>query len=232
MGSVLPALTYFYFEGRSEYLENILARIDAAPLLDHLEIYFFDQPVFRTPYLSQFISHVPKFQALNEARVVISRGVISVRVLSPTRTLAHRVLTVGISRRDMGWRPSSLVQLCTSSLPLLLLTVEHLYMAFPPLHWQGIENSQLLEFLHQFSSVKNLYLSKKFVLFIAPALQELVGERVTEVLPALQNLFLVDLHPQELDQEAIGQFLRARWLSSHPIAVLKWDVERWIVDDW
>jgi hypothetical protein len=229
--SVLPALTYFKFEGRSEYLESILARIDAAPLLNCLEIFFFNQPIFQTPYLSQFISHVPKFQALKEACVVISRGVISVRVLSPMRTLARRLLTVGISHRDIGWRPSSLVQLCTSTSPLLL-TTEHLYMVFPPLHWQDIENSKLWDLLHQFVSVKNLYLSKKFVTFIAPALQELVGERVTETLPALQNLFLVDLHLPGPDQEAIGQFLRARWLSSHPIAVSNWVVERWILDDW
>ena len=228
--SVLPALTYFNFEGSSEYLESILARIDAAPLLDCLEIFFFNQPIFQTPYLSQFISHVPKFQALKEARVVISRGIVSVRVLSPMRTLARRVLTVGISRRDMGWRFSSLVQLCTSSLPLL--TAEHLHMVFPPLHWQDIEKSQLLELLHQFVAVKNLYLSKKFVAFIAPALQELVGERVIEVLPALQKLFLVDLHPPGPDQEAIGQFLRARSLSSHPVTVLRWVVERWMLDDW
>jgi hypothetical protein len=40
------------------------------------------------------------------------------------------------------------------------------------------------------TNVKNLHLSREFVPRITPALQELVGERVTEVLPALGTVFL------------------------------------------
>jgi hypothetical protein len=38
--------------------------------------------------------------------------------------------------------------------------------------------------------VKNLYISEHIGQCIVPALQELVGGRATEVLPALQNIFL------------------------------------------
>jgi len=41
---------------------------------------------------------------------------------------------------------------------------------------------------------ETLYLSREFAPRFAPALQELVGERATEVLPALRSLFL-ELHP-------------------------------------
>jgi hypothetical protein len=57
---VLPALIYFYFEGVSEYLEDLMAPIGAAPRLDHLEISFFGQPIFHTPHLSRFISRNSK----------------------------------------------------------------------------------------------------------------------------------------------------------------------------
>ena len=55
-------------KGVSEYLEDILDRIDA-PLLDRLSIMFFHQPIFDTPRLAQFISRVPKFNTCNKARL-------------------------------------------------------------------------------------------------------------------------------------------------------------------
>jgi hypothetical protein len=60
-----------------------------------------------------------------------------------------------------------------------------------PPRWQGdIENTLWLELLRPFAAVKNLYLCKELVPRIAPALQELVGGRTTEVLPGLEGIFL------------------------------------------
>ena len=105
--------------------------------------------------------------------------------------------------------------------------VEHLYIYGPrylPSQWQDdIENMQWLEIFHPFTAVKNLYVSKEFAQCIAPALQELVGERVTEVLPALESLFLEELQPSGPVQEAIGQFVAARQLLGHPVAVSHWN---------
>jgi len=70
--------------------------------------------------------------------------------------------------------------------------------------------------------VKGFYLCKKFTPRIAPTLQELVGGRVTEVLPTLQSLFLEEIHPSGPVQEGIDQFVAARQLASHPIAVSSW----------
>jgi hypothetical protein len=70
--------------------------------------------------------------------------------------------------------------------------------------------------------VKDLYLSQNFVPRIVPTLQELVKERVIEVLPALRYLFLKKLHPSGTVQE------EARKLAEHPIAVSLWKRENWI----
>jgi hypothetical protein len=222
---VLPVLTCMEFRGVSEYLEVLVARIHA-PLLNYFEITFFSQAAFHTSHLSQFISRIPKFRALKEARVVFSGGNMSVRVPSPTQPLGHTVLTVGISHRDPNWWPSSLARLYTSAFPLFL-TVEHLYMRLPPAHWQITEDSEWLELLRPFTAVKNLYLSKKVGLHVAPALQELAfDERLTEVLPALQNIFLADLEPTGSVQQAINYFAYTRWLSGQPVAVFRWEVEK------
>ena len=56
-------------------------------------------------------------------------------------------------------------------------------------------------------------------------LQELVGSRVTEVLPSLQNIFLegLRLEPSGYLQANIGQFVAARQLSDHAIVISDWD---------
>jgi len=61
------------------------------------------------------------------------------------------------------------------------------------------------------------------VLHYALALRELAGERVTKVLPTLQNLFIEGLEPSGPIQEALGQFVAARQLSGLPVVIHRWD---------
>jgi hypothetical protein len=105
--------------------------------------------------------------------------------------------------------------------------VERLYVlesSSAELSWQvdDIENGQWLELLRSFAAVKGFYLCKKFAPRIAPTLQELVCESVSEVLPTLQSLFLEELHSSGPVQEGIDQFVAARQLASHPIAISSW----------
>jgi hypothetical protein len=130
--------------------------------------------------------------------------------------------------RQSDWQLSSLAQVCRSSFPQALISaVEHLYILERPRtqpDWQDdIESSQWLELLHPFAAVKGLYISENCTPVIAPTLQELVGERATEVLPALQTLYLEEPLPSKPDQEAIGRFIAARRLSSHPVVVSRWE---------
>ena len=62
---VLPVLTYFQFRGVGEYLEDLVARIDA-PELDFLDITFFNDIIFDTPQFTRLISHTPTFEAFDE----------------------------------------------------------------------------------------------------------------------------------------------------------------------
>ncbi|KAN0120593.1 hypothetical protein V8E52_004420 [Russula decolorans] len=66
--SILPNLTQVHFKGASEYLEEILARIDA-PRLHGLDITFFNQIIFDTPQLFQFISRTPTLRAPKERHI-------------------------------------------------------------------------------------------------------------------------------------------------------------------
>ena len=219
----LPVLRRLAFKGVGKYLENLVALIDA-PLLDYLFITFFHQLIFETPQLAQFISRTPKFKTHDEARVVFSDG--HVRVTLPQTFNGN--LRLGISCRQLDWQLSSLAQVCGLSFPQALIpTVEDLYIqiGFPRRVLQDdIENSQWFELFHPFAAVKHLYLSQVFVpLIAAPALQELVQERVTEVLPALEILFLEKSPLSRPDLEAIGLFVAARRRASNPITVSLWE---------
>ena len=222
--TLLPVLTNLWFKGAGEYLEDFVSRINV-PLLDELTIFFFDPLIFNTPQLAEFISRTPKFKGHDEARVVFSDWRVSV-ILPQTSDGRFELTIVG---KPSGWQVSSLTQICSLSIPQTLLTVEYLYIQgiFPQLYWEDdIESSHWLELFYPYTAVKHLYLSQELAPHIAPVLQELVGERVTEVLPALQALSLEQPLPSGPLQEAIGQFIAARQLAGHPIAVSFWkDVE-------
>jgi hypothetical protein len=221
---LLPVLAQLCFKGVREYLEVLVAPVDV-PLLDMLEITLFHEPIIDTPQepqLTQFISRTPIFGALDEALVESFYPSREVSVI--LRRAFYKALKLGISYDQSALQLSSLAQLCSSFPQGHIPAVEHLYITWDELwHWQDlIENRQWLELLHPFNAVKSLYICQEAVPHILPALQELVGERVTEVLPALQTLFFRGT-PSRIVQERIGQFVAARQLSSHPIAISCWE---------
>ena len=106
--------------------------------------------------------------------------------------------------------------------------MESLYIVedrFLPPRWQDdVESTLWLDFLRPFVAVKNPYLSTEYVPRIAPALQELVGGRTTEVLPTLENIFIQLFRPRGRLQEGIEKFVAARQLTSRPVAVSCWSM--------
>ena len=221
--SILPALTWFKFKGVSEYLEELVARIDT-PRLHHLSATFFNDIDFNTPELIRFVSHSSTLRAPNKVHVFFGSQTAWVRLQPQASILEYFEIT--ISCREPAWQLSSLAQICTTSSPLLS-TTENLIICEPvqtqPDWKDGIENVEWLELLLPFTAVKNLYLSKQFAPRIAPALQEMTGGGTTEVLSTLQNLYLEGFQPSESVEEGIERFISARQLTNHPVAVSVWD---------
>ena len=215
--SVLPNLIYFQFKGDGEYLEVVVAHIDA-PRLECLETTLFNDIVFDTPHFTQFISRTPTMKALEKAHVTFDGKAATVELSSSGKYGELRVI---IPCSELDWQVSSMEQVCTSCLPLLPTLDLHIdgnphYQQ----HWQGrVENVLWLRLLHPFTSVKNLYLSEEIARRIVPALQDLVGERATEVLPTLQNIFLEEGQRSGPVREGIQQVVAVREAAGHPIAV-------------
>jgi hypothetical protein len=200
-------------------LEDLVSRVDV-PLLDKLDIIFFHEPIIDTPQLTHLISRTPEFKARDEARVVFFDRQVSVALPHPQ--IVHKTLRLGISYKESNLQLLPLAQVCSSSFPQgFIPTVEHLNIIWDE-HWGSqdsdvIESSKWLELLRPFTGMKSLYMSKEAVPRIAPALQELVGERVTEVLPALETLFFETTSGPV--QEGIAEFISARQLAGHPITI-------------
>jgi hypothetical protein len=219
--TLLPALTLLRFKGSHEYAEDLMAQI-YAPLLGRLLITSFNETVPNIPHVSQFINRMPKFQDPDDARVTFSEDDVRITI----RTNGHERLVLGILWDESVGQLSSLARLCRSFLPTLAM-VERLYIdddeTLRPSHWpQGIRHSHWLELLHLFTGAKNLYLSKDLTPRISPVLQQLVGERATEVLPALQNLFFNEYLQRRYVRDSIEMFVVGRELSGHPITVSSW----------
>jgi hypothetical protein len=207
---VLPALVKLHFKGDSEYLEDIISRIDT-PLLDDMDITFFNQPVFDTPQLRHFITRTGISRAPDYARIYFYDDYVKVE---PFRALLWCILCKPSDRQL-----SSLSQLYNSALaPLPAL--KHLEIHNHRKYWKDdTENVRWLELLHLFPSLKDLVLSEKSFQLVAPALNGLDGESAAEVLPTLQSIIIQGSQPSETDNKVIGKFISTRQLLGVPVTV-------------
>ncbi|KAF8495449.1 hypothetical protein F5888DRAFT_1710920 [Russula emetica] len=194
--SVLPALTDIQFEGTSEYLEDLVACIDA-PQLNALFISLDNQIDLDVPQLAQFISRTPMFKTLDEARVGFCGGAVRLTLSSPTFGFEMLEIQFSCEESDGHLSTLALLALVWTSFSPLLSMLDNLFIyevERRQLLWQGyIGNTRWLELLRPFTAVKSLYVSKEFVPGITAALQELFWETIIPVLPTLQNLFLEGL---------------------------------------
>ena len=221
--SILPALTGIYFKGATEYIEELVMGIDT-PQLGFLRITLFNQIDFDTPRLAQFINCTPTLRSLDEAHVQFDDDYVRFELSVPSPPPNFRI---AISCKEPDWQLSSIEQVCNSSLdPLSMVEdfyIEHRYSR-PVWKNDPIENTLWLQLLRPFTALKNLYLFKGSALGIVAALQELVGDRITEVLPSLQNIFVEGLaEPSGPFQENLGRFVAARQLSGYPITISDWE---------
>jgi len=220
---VFPNLTSLYFKSDVEYLEDILSQIET-PMLNESEFYLFNQPVFDAPLLGNFICRMEAFMAIHTARVQFDSWSVEV-TLWGREVMANnkkKALRLEIACKLLDWQLSALAQVLNpflSSLP----TLESLEIAIDHEDSQDeVEVIQWREFLHLFTSVKEMTVQPVgSIPLIAPTLQDLAGEGATEVLPALQNLFL-RTYSRQLSgpvKEAIEQFINTRQLHGHPVTV-------------
>jgi hypothetical protein len=219
----LSVLTKFHLSSDTGYLEDLVSQIDT-PLLKFADMTFSVQPGFDTPLLRHFIDRTEALNAPNRVDVVISGHIVYVKLFRPGEGPKNQLqlleLKISCDGQDRSF--PSLVRVCNSRLPPLP-TLERLEIITDRLYWQDdVQNTQWLEFLRPFSSVKDLALFGDSDELIASALQERTGEGAMDILPALQNLFFRAPWPSNSVREIIKGFIAARQLSGRPVMLHYW----------
>ena len=225
--AVLPSLTDFRFNGASEYLVDFIAQIDT-PLLDRLHMKFFSDVVFEIPRLYKFLDCGDGRKPFIRAGVKLCLREVVVVLESPSGFKMD--ITCDVS----DWPLESMTRLCEQLIPLLsqveCLEIHEDCWGGPKLffdcdeqEWQETaDDPDWLELLNLFVSVKSLYIADRLGLILSTVLETVTGERVMGVLPALQNLFIRDLWPNERVEKTITPFVSARQLYDLPIVIQPW----------
>ena len=215
--TVSPTLSTLLLNGETEFLYQLLAHIELieAPHLNHVCIEFSDLPNFDISQISPCLGRTETFELFDQAWMYF-RGFDLNVILSPRKgTTGSKTLILSLFWKHSRWILATLARRAPSP-PSIFFKHE----CDLPDWTKRMGITPWLELLRVFTTVENLYLSTKLALCIAPALRELDAEGVTEVLPALQTIFIERRQASEAEaeiiQEVMGTFVAARGLSWLP----------------
>ncbi|KAH9178377.1 hypothetical protein EDB89DRAFT_2239613 [Lactarius sanguifluus] len=210
---VFPALTRLNFRGIAEYLEGLVARIDA-PRLGDIEVTLFDRFVFDPSKLGEFIDRIEIQKSPLQADIVSSKRAISISITQPE---APTRLKLQVSCKPLTRQVSYMAQIC-NGLSTFLLGVEHLCISAtrPPRRQDrsGLDEHEWAELIFPFRGAKWVYVAGDHWTNIVRALQP------SRVLPALHRLNIAQPRPRHAPlREAVVSFMTSRWLGGHSVAV-------------
>lgn len=216
--AVLPSLVTLNFRGFSEYLERLLARIDA-PRLHWVKIRYFNQLDLQVPQLLQFIERAENFEIARLRHARIRFNVSNVCIKLECEQGEHRIsrFTLRVACSGLDWQVSHLARILGQS-RALVSNVGHLSIDEDDLQpgWQhDMDDADWLEVLRPFTAVKMLHGTEQLAGHIALALNDVNGEMIADVLPALDSLWLDDQQVRSVEQ-----FLAVRRVSGHPVTFM------------
>lgn len=212
--TALPALTSFLFRGVSDYLEDLVARIDC-PRLDRIEIeYWYQRVGFQVSELFKFISRSedPKLTFFEKVQASFANTALLV-YHENTSDIAIRISLIGSE-----WEFSHISHMF-SEFSGKLSDVRHLSIGLSGRYDPDeIGRAEWVQLLRPFTAVQMLCVHGFRVEHVALALEDVAREAVAEVLPALD---LLCLDSEEGLVPSLVKFDVARWLSGHPVTIVR-----------
>jgi hypothetical protein len=221
--TVLPALTAFHFQGASEYLEDLVARIDC-PQVNGISIGYLNQLVdfqVAPSQLSKFFDRSlgPKLTRFRHAHVTFDSKEVTFELFCHCcASYPDPFATTVIFCEGIDWQVSHIAQVLRQ-FSARLSNVVHLKLEVQledDCQLAGTDDVEWLHLLHQFSTVQTLHVSRDLAGHVALALEGIAGEMmVAEVLPSLDLNYL-----EGQPASSVGKFLTVRQLSGRPVTVI------------
>ncbi|KAI0249352.1 hypothetical protein BJV78DRAFT_1227749 [Lactifluus subvellereus] len=212
--AALPALSEFSFKGDIQYLEDLVARIDA-PIVEEFDTTLFDHIAYEIPQLTQFICRTEELKSSPYRTSIFlwDRGLyITLYFGYPSLQGTFRLQT---ECEEASAQVFVLAHICRQLSPIVS-SAECLDVQSDQ-HWPDeADTERWLELFSPFNSVRRIEVVGTVVPSVASALERSAGEMGQMVLPALQDLHLKDTPPSLPEIES---FVAARRLSGHVVTV-------------
>ena len=219
---VFPSLIAFNFRGVSEYLEDLVARIDT-PLFKNFTIVCFNQLKFEIPRCSEFIHRTESLEIarFKHARVEFGEKHVCVSLhegqveVEPLESLESR-FALQISCQSLDWQLAHIAQIL-HHFPAVLSHVDDLSIDTRDLHpgWRAdlhVEPDEWRRLLCPFMRVATLRVSRLLAGQVALALEDIPQRIVADLLPALHSLCLEDQ-----PEASVERYIGARQKSGRPV---------------
>jgi len=215
----LPSLTSFCFEGHSEYLEDLLARIDATSLF-HLAVRLFLNPVAFMSHLYRLISHNKRLKGFHRGLVNLNPWAVFMNSGIPFPAL-HLASCSG----TLGSQTSFITQVLENDVDRITKLSIYGGLEYGVISEEGVDphgdmgTQQWLDLFRPFTAAKHLFVGENVVPAVARVLRGLPERMAAEVLPALRSLILGEPDWIGSLREAIEPFPTARELSGRPVSL-------------
>ena len=214
--TVLPTLSRLKFRGTSEFLNHLLARIDA-PCLRDIEIFFFNQLTFDISQLGKFIDRTEIQKSHRRVDIqTTERGVH----ISFTQPGALTRLALHTSCEQLDWQLFCLTQIC-NHFSTFLPSVEDLRIdaTQPPRVQDDMDSDRWLDLICLFGGARTFRVAGDLAPDIVRALRP-ANRILGAVLPVLRNLYVQDSAPLSTpSREDMVSLIVWRRLSGCPISV-------------
>jgi hypothetical protein len=214
----LPNLRWLGFRGASAYLEALLPWV-TIPLLEKLQICFFNQMVYSIPHLQQFMSTAGNLR-FKAATFRVDDDCLTVEA-HPYKgaRLSTFFMELGGKHLDRQVVPAAQV---FHTLRTVFSAVEHLILDYDRRHisseWNDQANrTQWRELFGSFDKAKTLRVEYGLVEQVSRALQPGEGESPTELFPELQEL---SYSSEGSPRNVFTLFIDARQKAGRPVTVV------------
>jgi len=186
---ILPNLRRFAFQGVSAYLEALLPGV-AMPLLETLQIVFFNQLSFNLPHLVQLLGRTENLRS-KSAKLWFQRDAVIVATF-PHEGSERYNFCIQVICSHFDWQVAISAQIVNMLRPVFV-AVEHLTLDYHEHHssldWHSeADRTQWHGLLKSFSNVKTLLVGDSLIGGLSRSLRLNYGERPLELLPTLKEL--------------------------------------------